>query len=265
MFRLRLLDALIAPPRRLPHGPAGRHIPSATQDERTCSPAAPPARRRMSLAGGLAVGLFACIVGLPSAARAQADDAASRAAERARAEALEAEGKALRAQAEATYEATIPACQAKFLVNHCIDQAKKARLETIQRARELEAEARRLDLAERQRVAAEAGARAERPLTPAAPTALPQTPAAAPSSPATDARITPSPEAERIRARRARSAGQAATGAQAERAARDAERAAKRAETEAEAEARAAAAERDRARYEERIRRHEEDQATKKK
>lgn len=265
MFRLRLLDALIAPPRRLPHGPAGRHFPSATLDERTCSPAAPPARRRMSLAGGLAVGLFACIVGLPSAARAQADDAASRAAERARAQALEAEGKALRAQAEATYEATIPACQAKFLVNHCIDQAKKARLETIQRARELEAEARRLDLAERQRVAAEAGARAERPLTPAAPTALPQTPAAAPSSPATDARITPSPEAERIRARRDADTRAAEAAAARQRAAADAERAAERRKAEEDAARRAQQAAEDRARYEERIRKYEQEQAQKNK
>ena len=115
-------------------------------------------------------------------AHAQTADEAARAAERARAEALEAEGKALRAEAEATYEATLPGCYDRFLVNRCIDQAKKKRLETVQRARALEAESRRITLAERQRVAAEAGARADRPLTPAAPNALPATPATQPAS-----------------------------------------------------------------------------------
>src|SRR5690606_1809591 len=127
--------------------------------------------------------LFAAVLAsaiLP--AHAQTEDAAARAAERARAEALEADGKALRAEAEATYEATVPGCYDRFFVNRCIDQAKKKRLETVKRARELEAESRRLTLAERQRVAAEAGAKAERPLTPATPTALPATPAAAVSA-----------------------------------------------------------------------------------
>ena len=86
----------------------------------------------------------------------------------------------LRAEAEATYEATVPGCYDRFFVNRCIDQAKKKRLETVQRARALEAESRRITLAERQRVAAEAGARADRPLTPAAPNALPATPATQP-------------------------------------------------------------------------------------
>src|SRR5690606_26605716 len=135
--------------------------------------------RRRSLVSGLFATVLASAI-LP--AHAQTEDAAARAAERARAEALEADGKALRAEAEATYEATVPGCYDKFFVNRCIDQAKKKRLETVKRARELEAESRRLTLAERQRVAAEAGAKAERPLTPATPTALPATPAAAVSA-----------------------------------------------------------------------------------
>ena len=111
--------------------------------------------RRRSLVSGLFAAVLASAI-LP--AHAQTEDAAARAAERARAEALEADGKALRAEAEATYEATVPGCYDRFFVNRCIDQAKKKRLETVKRARELEAESRRITLAERQRVAAEAGA-----------------------------------------------------------------------------------------------------------
>ena len=114
------------------------------------------ATARRAAARGLLATLLACAA-LP--AHAQAQDEAARAAERARADALAAEGKALRAEAEATYAATVPACYERFLVNRCIDQAKKQRLETIQRARAIEAESRRVTLAERQRAAAEAGAR----------------------------------------------------------------------------------------------------------
>ena len=88
--------------------------------------------RRRSLVSGLFAAVLASAI-LP--AHAQTEDAAARAAERARAEALEADGKALRAEAEATYEATVPGCYDRFFVNRCIDQAKKKRLETVKRAR----------------------------------------------------------------------------------------------------------------------------------
>ena len=214
----------------------------------------------------VASGLFAAVlatVALP--AHAQTPDEAARAAERARAEALEAEGKALRAEAEATYEATVPGCYDRFFVNRCIDQAKKKRLETIQRARALEAESRRITLAERQRVAAEAGARADRPLTPAAPNALPATPATQPAAPSADTRIAPSPEAERIRAEREANTRAAETEAASKRATADAERAAERRQAEEAAAARARKAAEDRARYDERIRKYEAEQAQKKK
>ena len=198
-------------------------------------------------------------------AHAQTPDEAARAAERARAEALEAEGKALRAEAEATYEATVPGCYDRFFVNRCIDQAKKKRLETVQRARALEAESRRITLAERQRVAAEAGARADRPLTPAAPNALPATPATQPAAPSADTRIAPSPEAERIRAEREANTRAAETEAASKRATADAERAAERRQAEEAAAARARQAAEDRARYDERIRKYEAEQAQKKK
>lgn len=227
---------------------------------RLCSSSSASARR------SVAYNLFAVLLAATTLpAHAQTDDEAARAAERARAEALEADGKALRAEAAATYEATIPGCYEKFLVNRCIDQAKKQRLETIQRARELEAESRRLTLTERQRVAAEAGATAEHPLTPAAPAALPATPAAATSAPSPDARIAPSPEAERIRAQREATTRAAEAEAARKRAAADAERAAERRQVEEAAANRARQAAEDRARYEERIRNYEEEQAQKKK
>jgi hypothetical protein len=210
--------------------------------------------------------LFAALLAtavLPVHAQTPAE--AARAAERARAEVLEAEGKALRAEAEATYEATVPGCYDRFFVNRCIDQAKKKRLETVQRARALEAESRRITLAERQRVAAEAGARADRPLTPAAPNALPATPATQPAAPSADTRIAPSPEAERIRAEREANTRAAETEAASKRATADAERAAERRQAEEAAAARARQAAEDRARYDERIRKYEAEQAQKKK
>ena len=217
--------------------------------------------RRRSLLSGLFAAVLASAI-LP--AHAQTEDAAARAAERARAEALEADGKALRAEAEATYEATVPGCYDRFFVNRCIDQATKKRLETVKRARELEAESRRITLAERQRVAAEAGAKAERPLTPATPTALPATSPAAVSAPSPDTRIAPSPEAERIRAEREAATRAAETQAARSRAANDAQRAADRRQAEADAASRAQQAAEDRARYDERIRKYEEEQAKKK-
>ena len=214
----------------------------------------------------VASGLFAALLATAALpAHAQTPDEAARAAERERAEALEAEGKALRAEAEATYEATVPGCYDRFFVNRCIDQAKKKRLETVQRARALEAESRRITLAERQRVAAEAGARAERPLTPAAPNALPATPATQPAAPSADTRIAPSPEAERIRAEREANTRAAETEAASKRATADAERAAERRQAEEAAAARARQAAEDRARYDERIRKYEAEQAQKKK
>lgn len=216
---------------------------------------------RHCVASGLFAALLATAV-LPVHAQTPAE--AARAAERARAEVLEAEGKALRAEAEATYEATVPGCYDRFFVNRCIDQAKKKRLETVQRARALEAESRRITLAERQRVAAEAGARADRPLTPAAPNALPATPATQPAAPSADTRIAPSPEAERIRTEREANTRAAETEAASKRATADAERAAERRQAEEAAAARARQAAEDRARYDERIRKYEAEQAQKK-
>lgn len=208
-----------------------------------------------SIVPGLCAALLAATT-LP--AHAQAAD------EAARAEALAADGKALRAEAEATYQTTVPGCYEKFLVNRCIDQAKKQRLETIRRARELEAESRRITLAERQRAAVAKPAIGERPGAPARPAAPPVAPPLAPTGPSGDATIAPSGEAERVRAQRAEASRAAEAAAARQRAAQDAERASARRDTEDAAARRARQAEEDRARYEKRLREYEQEQAGKK-
>jgi hypothetical protein len=185
---------------------------------------------------------------------------------RSRIDTLEAEGKALRAEAEATYAATLPGCSEKFLVNRCIDQAKKKRLETIQRARAIEAEARRITLTERQRAAAAAGkGSTSRPPMPAEPTPLPAAPAARSPTRSPTADAAPAPAAEHIRAQREASIREAEAQASRKRAAADAERATERRQAEEAAARRAQQAAEDRARYEERLRNYQEEQAQQKK
>ncbi len=200
------------------------------------------------------------------APEAAADTAAQRDTDRAQIERLKAEAKALRAEAEATYLATEPLCFERFLVNRCIDEAKERRIETTQRARALESEARKLERAGRQRAAAEVRGPAAAPTTPSDPSPDPQAgdPTSIPA-PAPDGAIAPSPEAERVRAGREAAARRAEADAARARSAEDAERAATRAKTEAEAAKRAEQAARDRDRYDERIRRYEEEQAGAKK
>jgi len=162
------------------------------------------------------------------------------------ARALQERARELRADAEATYDATERACYEQFRVNRCLDEARQARLERIREARALEIEARRIELADKQRRAAEAGL--QPPAHGAAPTE------ARPTA------IVPSGDdaaAEAIRSQRAAEAAAAEARAQAERARRDAERAEARAKAEAAAARRAEKAARDRERYDERIRRRQ--------
>lgn len=191
-----------------------------------------------------------CLLLTLAAPLAQAADAAGGESDSARSARLKDEAKALRDKAESTFASEEPQCYRRVLVNRCIDQAKQARLETIREARALEAEARKLDLAERQRAAAETGrSRTDAPMQPSAPSA------------AGDATVRPAPEAEATRAERASALERAEAEARAGRAARDAERARERSATEAEAARRAEQSARDRARYEERIREYEEKKA----
>lgn len=159
---------------------------------------------------------------------------------------LKAEAKQLRGEAETSFETIEPACYEKFMVNRCIDQAKQDRLTTIRRARALEAEARKLELAQRQRNAAEVMRG-----NPGAPQS------ATSPSPANEAVVAPAAEAEALRAERAQAAIEAESGARTLLAARDAERAVERNQAHEAATQRAEQAARDRARYEERIREYE--------
>lgn len=210
----------------------------------------------LTLAAALSLSL------LPSvAAHAQIPPSPQATADLERMKDLRAQAKTLREEAEATYQATEPGCYAKFLVNRCIDQAKKARLETIQQARALESEARSIDLTERQRIAAmiREGWPEGEPMP--APTPDLELPPAVTPQPSPDISIDPGGDSARIRAEREAAAADAARREAAARASRDAERAVDRSRAEAEAARRAEAAARDRARYDERIRKFEEEQA----
>lgn len=92
---------------------------------------------------------------------------AESAAERARD--LRERAKIMRAGADHQYAVTEHDCYSRFLVNRCIDQAKLERLARIREARLMEIEANRLELAERQRVAAEQGLPATTPPAPPTP------------------------------------------------------------------------------------------------
>ncbi|MDR1463657.1 MAG: hypothetical protein LBI68_11110 [Azoarcus sp.] len=152
-----------------------------------------------------------------------------------RIETLRGEAERLRAEADSVYQATEAACYKRFLVNSCIDEAKSERLLTVRRARELEAEAHRLDLAERNQAAAEAAKKAEKRavLSSSTTTAKPSPDVATPAMPPEDAR------AYKPVARQ---------GASAKKSRERADNARKR------ANARAKAARRDRERYDARIR-----------
>ncbi|MDR2208744.1 MAG: hypothetical protein LBE22_07230 [Azoarcus sp.] len=155
---------------------------------------------------------------------------------------LQDEAGNMRTQAETHYKTTETACYKRFFVNNCIDKAKAERLEAIRRARELEAEAHQIDLAERQRKAAEAVKKAEEHGSDQTPMGV--------SSPSADndvAQASPKAATPPRRVFRRNTAGSSAR----ERSARDRTKAARRAE----------AARRDRERYEARIRELEEKKA----
>lgn len=174
--------------------------------------------------------------------------------------ALQAEAKALRQAADENFKAQEKACYEKFLVNHCIDQARKERLERIRQARALEAEARQLKLAEREQAAAATLDKQAQSADSAAGTvALPPEEAAAAAQaapvaiPSSTPLAMPAATDHATSAEREARAAEKAAATQAKQAQRDAERTEKRARSEAQAAERAAAAERDRARYDRRL------------
>ncbi len=168
-----------------------------------------------------------------------------------RARALSEQAKALRDLAENDFRATEPTCYERVLVNRCLDQARQLRLDRIREARALEIEARRIELADRQRQAQEQG------LTDPAPTSergIPQPTPIPQASP--DARVID------IRQQREAAAAAAETQAARERREADAQREESRARAERAAARRAEQAARDRERYDARIRKREETTGT---
>ncbi len=75
--------------------------------------------------------------------------------EAARAEKMRVEAKALSDVAEARFLQEEIACYERFLVNRCIDQARQRRVEEVRKARAINLEAGRIDLAEKNRRFAE--------------------------------------------------------------------------------------------------------------
>lgn len=77
------------------------------------------------------------------------------AAEMARAAAMRDEASALRGAAEARFSDEEIACYARFLVNRCLDKARERRVVEIRKARQLDLEAGRIELADKNRRFAE--------------------------------------------------------------------------------------------------------------
>lgn len=171
-------------------------------------------------------------------------------AELERARAMIDEGQRMRAEADARFRVSEYECYQRYFVNRCIDRARQARLEVVREARKLEIAGREIELAaHRQRIE-------ERGLPEAVGDYRPDP---APFSGITTLPTDEIEAAESLRAYREAERRRAEAQAARERALRDAERAADRAEAEAEAARRAEQAERDRERYDERLRRFEEE------
>lgn len=81
--------------------------------------------------------------------------AADPAAEMARAAAMRDEASALRGAAEARFSDEEIACYSRFLVNRCLDKARERRVVEIRKARQLDLEAGRIELADKNRRFAE--------------------------------------------------------------------------------------------------------------
>ena len=129
----------------------------------------------------------------------------------------------LRGQAEADYQAAEMACYKRFFVTSCIDNAKTERLAIIRRARELEAEAYQIDLAERRRVAAETTKKAKerndgpRPTDASAPSADKDVPKPRPEIAIPSRRATQSSAANISAGERAKAAARRADAAKRDR------------------------------------------------
>lgn len=194
----------------------------------------------------LSVALIVALA-LPLASAAETVD---QAAEVERARAMIEEGQRMRTEADARFRVAEYECYQRYFVNRCINRARQARLDVVREARKLEIAGREIELAAHRQRIEERG--------------LPETIGDYRPDPTPFSGITTLPTddieaAESLRAFREAERQRAEAQAARERSVRDAERAAQRAEAEAEAARRAEQAERDRERYDERLRRVEEE------
>ena len=90
----------------------------------------------------LRAGLLASLL-IPCAVLAEGGEASAKA--------LRAEASGLRQTAQQEFDASKAECQKAFRVNYCIDQAVELRVAKVNRARALEAEATKLELAAKRR------------------------------------------------------------------------------------------------------------------
>ena len=178
-------------------------------------------------------------------------------------DALREEAAAIRTAAEKQWRQAQSDCLRRYFVQSCLDAAQEARLAEIERARALEQQATRMDLAAKRLEAAARDARAEETLQERRTSAPAQAAPAAPfpDGEADDAPAAPVPDGEAddaqataLRREREREAARAEHFADEMRSREDAAREADRRAHEAEAQERAERARRDRARYDARLR-----------
>ena len=105
---------------------------------------------RLPLAASLCSLLFATLAAGPVGAE-DAPLPSDPATELARAEKLKSEAAGLRGAAEERFRDEEIACYQRFLVNRCIEQARARRVADVRKAREMDNEAGRIELAEKNR------------------------------------------------------------------------------------------------------------------
>lgn len=106
--------------------------------------------RRLSLATCLSSLLFAALAASPSRAQ-EALASSDPKAELLRAEKLKSEAASLRGTVETRSREEEIACYERFLVNRCIEEVRARRVADVRKAREMDNEAGRIELAEKNR------------------------------------------------------------------------------------------------------------------
>jgi hypothetical protein len=182
------------------------------------------------------------------------------AADPARAAALRNQAGTLREAAEDRFDGENAACYRRFLVNHCIDQARARRLEGIRKARALDLDADHLDLADKNR---RYDVHQAEKAADAAKASVERAEQEARARADNEARMQQFAHEEAERTRRAQEGKTAAVNATIARSQHDADEARRRADEAAEAAVRAEKAAQDRASYAEREAEHTKKMAEK--